>query len=160
MTENETLNSLNRFDLIRSWHFNNETLQLQYILSAKGRTANLSDLSYSFSKEPCPVEGCPAPSIGNNGYESRWRRWSVSSDWPNNQVPLPGANVTINSSWRMYVDVAEVNVEKLEIQGILQFEDTRDIVFNATWVRLHEVADMCELVVVRVHSCLDTHHWK
>lgn len=117
-----------------SWHFNNETLQFQYILSAKGQTSNLSDLSYTFSKEPCPVGGCPVPVIGSNGLESRWRRWSVPSDWPNNQVPLPGSNVTINSTWKMYVDVAEVNVEKLEIQGVLQFEDTQDIVFNATWI--------------------------
>ena len=119
----------------RSWHFNNRSLELQYILSTRSKSAELSDLIYSFSKEPCPVDGCPVPVIDDSGYETNWRRWSNPLDWPNERVPLSGSNVTILSSWKMYLDVAEVNVEKLEIQGKLKFEDKKDVVLNATWVR-------------------------
>lgn len=120
---------------LRSWHFDNRSLELQYILSARGQTAGLSDLIYRFSKEPCPVSGCPPLVIEDpDGYENTWRRWSVASDWPDNRVPAAGSNVTIQGRWKMYLDLPEVDVEKLEIQGKLKFEDTRDIVLNATWV--------------------------
>lgn len=49
-------------------------------------------------------------------------------------MPAAGSNVTIQGRWKMYLDLPEVDVEKLEIQGKLKFEDTRDIVLNATWV--------------------------
>ena len=126
-------NSAYKLDFSRSWHFDNETLELQYILSAKEKTESLNDLLYSFSKEPCPVRGCAAPN-DKVDYESNWRKWSVANDWPKKRVPGSGANVTIESSWRMYVDVSEVNVEKIEIQGHLEFDNKRDVVFNATWV--------------------------
>ena len=81
------------------------------------------------------MTGCPRPDPGDTDQEAGWRRWSVASDWPDNRVPLSGSNVTIQSSWKMYLDLPEVDVEKLDIQGRLKFEDSRDVVLNATWVR-------------------------
>jgi plastocyanin len=117
-----------------SWHFDNKTLELQYILSARGQTAELSDLEYGFSKEPCPVTGCPAPKPGDSDEEDDWRRWSNPLDWPDSRVPLPGSNVTIEGTWKMYLDLPEVDVEKLDIKGRLKFKDSHDIVLNATWI--------------------------
>ena len=111
-------------------------MAVEYILSGKGKSQPLSDLIYSFSKEPCPVSGCPVPDVGGEEeYESTWRRWSNPSHWPNNAVPSSGGDVVIEKKWKMYLDVPEVNVSKLEILGKLQVEDQRDVVINATWVR-------------------------
>ena len=52
-----------------SWHINNETNVVTYLVSGVNRTG-YNDVSLQYRYEPCPRDGCPPPGIDFGPYES------------------------------------------------------------------------------------------
>jgi len=52
-----------------SWHINNETNIVTYLVSGVNRTG-YNDVSLQYRYEPCPRDGCPPPGIDFGPYES------------------------------------------------------------------------------------------
>lgn len=127
------------FCLERSWHFDNVTNKLTYLLSANSTSA--SQISYMFREEPCPISGCPQPSGEEEPLEGYFRYWSNANHWITGRVPggtVNGRreNVTILSRWKMIIDVSSIEVDRLTILGHLEFGQL-DINLTASMVGLH-----------------------
>ena len=132
----------------------NTTDMVSYIISGLNSSMAMLDREWSYSYEPCPVEGCPQPPDPNNQpveekYEHKknnffiilflsyysQRRWSDPTSWPSGQLPVEGEDVTILSTWRMLLDISPPPLGLVLIDGELQFEDARDYNFTANIVR-------------------------
>ena len=105
--------------VIRSWHFDNVTNELSYLLSGNRSTSNV--ISYTYEEDPCPVAGCPVPEYEDEPLETDFRYWSNPLQWASGRVPDPGENITILSRWKMMVDVDNVVVDHLTVRGHLEF---------------------------------------
>lgn len=54
----------------RSWHINNETNVVTYLISGGNLTSENNNVTYEYSYEPCPRDGCPPPGIDFGPYEA------------------------------------------------------------------------------------------
>ena len=59
-------------------------------------------------------------------------RWSDPTIWPEGRLPAEGEEVEVIAAWDLIYDLEEPSpiFRKLEINGILRFEDTADRVLN------------------------------
>jgi hypothetical protein len=84
-------------------------------------------------------ETCPEEDENNEGNprEDTERLWSDASIWPDGTLPQEGDNVTIPYEWNLVMDVNPPKLNYLEVNGILNFDDSRANVLEAKyiWVR-------------------------
>eukprot|EP00117_Sycon_ciliatum_P037364 scpid335/ scgid27970/ Fibrocystin-L; Polycystic kidney and hepatic disease 1-like protein 1 len=121
----------------RSWHFDNSTNMLTYLLSGNGSSLGGSDeLLFNFQREPCPVAGCPVPDGGAEPYENFFRYWSKASDWPTGRVPVAGQNITILTRWKMIMDVNPPVMDRLTVLGHLEAKHT-DLSITASTIFIY-----------------------
>ncbi len=50
-----------------SWFIDNTTDTVSYIISGLNSSLTMLDRAWTYSYEPCPVEGCPLPPDPNSG---------------------------------------------------------------------------------------------
>lgn len=55
-----------------SWFINNVTNTVTYLITGGNFTAEDNNVTYTYSYEPCPPNGCPPPGIDYGPYESRY----------------------------------------------------------------------------------------
>lgn len=83
----------------------------------------------------CPEED---PTQEREDFE---RKWSNATQWPNEQLPQDGDNVTIPFAWRITMDVDPPVLNYLLVNGILTFDQMRDNKLEAhyIWVKQGEL---------------------
>jgi len=60
--------------------------------------------------------------------ESDFRKWSNTSNWPNNELPKAGDHVEIKSGWKMILDIEETPIfTMVTINGELHFSEKMDV---------------------------------
>ena len=132
-----------------SWTYGNDddsetgsSKNMTYLISGRGNNvAQPLDKLINYRVYRCFYDGCqiptraPLPDINANGTSRRL--WSVASDWnttagmqssgnesSKSTIPRDGDDVTIQSYWWMMVDVANIVVNRLYVDGILEFNGT------------------------------------
>lgn len=91
------------------------------IANRNATRADRSKLTFTAYAIQCPPWGCPmppTPSISTAVY------WSDPSVWPGGVLPREGADVTINSTTYVIMDVNPPRLGKLTIEGRLEFADS------------------------------------
>ena len=78
---------------------------------------------------------CPAPA-GTFVKESFIRKWSNTSQWPNNVLPKAGDRVEVHGNWTVLLDVDPPALDQLIIDGTLFMEDNRDVNITANWIHI------------------------
>jgi len=78
---------------------------------------------------------CPAPA-GTFVKEKFIRRWSNTSQWPNNVLPQAGDRVEVHGNWTVLLDVDPPALDQLIIDGTLFLDDTRDVNITANWIHI------------------------
>jgi len=58
--------------------------------------------------------------------EDKERKWSDTSNWPNNELPAEGQEVEIKSEWTMILDVSTPKLAKITINGVLVWDKTKN----------------------------------
>ena len=58
--------------------------------------------------------------------EDEFRYWSNPLDWPNGALPKDGDDVTIESAWKMVLDVPSAKLKILRISGTLIVDSTKE----------------------------------
>lgn len=87
---------------------------------------NRTEFEYTEVNAVVCLYHCPAPA-GLFVKEGFTRLWSNASQWPNQTVPQPMDNVTINGNWTVLLDVDPAPLNYLIIDGTLIADDTRDV---------------------------------
>lgn len=59
-------------------------------------------------------------------YEDKIRVWSNGNDWPSGNVPSKGESVTVDSRWRMILDIPTEELQELRIKGLLFPDSSKD----------------------------------
>ena len=85
-------------------------------------------LTFSLSKKPQVVDWIyvdsekEIPSVGELAdLEDFFRNYSVTSNWPNSEVPRAGASITIEEKWQMYMDTDSQALDRVIVNGRLIF---------------------------------------
>ena len=84
--------------------------------------------SLTLTAVQCPPWGCPLPSTGALGAAVKW---SSAAAWASGVPPAAGADVRINASTYIIMDVNPPPLGVLTIEGRLEFEDSADRVLTA-----------------------------
>ncbi len=78
---------------------------------------------------PAPAPPPPPPA----GTEFRW---SDQAAWPNGQIPVSGAAVTIPAGRTVLLDVSPPPLASLTVEGTLRF-DSKDLNLTTGWILVH-----------------------
>ena len=70
--------------------------------------------------QQCPPGGCPIPAAPQLGSASAW---SNPATWPGGVVPAAGADVLINNTMNVILDVSPPTIGTLTVLGRLSFQD-------------------------------------
>ncbi len=54
--------------------------------------------------------------------------------WPGGMLPVEGADVTIEGTWRMLLDISPPTLGTVYVFGELKFQDNQDLNFSANIV--------------------------
>jgi hypothetical protein len=89
------------------------------------------DTSYNLRTYKCFWENCIPPptlppTISPNQNDCRW---SDPTCWENGMPPV-GANVTIKQEYRMIIDVQDIDVDLIFVEGGLVFDQTTNVNYN------------------------------
>ena len=105
------------------YHHNNVSQYLYVCVSGRNKTM----------REWIDVNGlkclnfCPDNTLGER--EDFQRKWSNKTQWPNQQLPGLGENVTIPYEWNLLLDIDPPVLNQVTINGIFSFDMTRDNIF-------------------------------
>jgi len=68
--------------------------------------------------------------------ETFQRVWSNPDSWPSGLVPVDGSRVTILPEWTMILDCSTAVLSFLEVNGVLQFDNTTSVSLNADMIHV------------------------
>ena len=92
-----------------------------------GKKRGFTELTAVFCEKTCPE------SSNKNVIEKRERLWDVAGDWkkdgdntPAGVVPIEGADVIIENTWNMIVNVDTASLKSLKVLGHLSFRNEYD----------------------------------
>lgn len=107
-----------------------ETREMHFVINGKNQTRK----TLRVVGHRC-IGAC-LPVIDASGIETAYRRWSNPASWPNNQIPLEGADVVIQPSWNMLYDIEESPIfNMIQINGRLTFEDgSKDLHLRSKYI--------------------------
>src|SRR6476620_5901922 len=67
----------------------------------------------------------------------RAKRWSDAATWPDKKVPGKDAVVTIEKDMNVVLDVSQMPLRSLTINGKLSFVDNKDLELSTEWIMVH-----------------------
>lgn len=98
----------------------------------KSRGGDLSVTAYR-----CFGTHCVLSNLTENvTLETFQRVWSNPDSWPSGKVPVDGDRVTILPEWTMILDCNTAVMSFLEVNGILQFDNTTSVRLNADMIHV------------------------
>ena len=124
-------------DLAGTSNFDNVTsMEFKVMITGKevprSNSGDLTVTAYRCFGTHCVISN----TTENVTMETFQRVWSNPESWPSGFVPIDGERVTILPEWTMILDTNTAVLSFLEVNGILQFDNTTSVTLNADMIHV------------------------
>ena len=135
LANTESATALNGDSESGSWHWDNSSLTLSYIIANSQAKSPFLDVSINFQAYKCRYLNCvfPTKPVSRPPITSRPNNalfWSNTSTWieftGQSQLPSAYSSVKIPENYYVVVDIQLPPFKHLQIDGVLEFDDSLD----------------------------------